>query len=155
MSEIRAQLITFDQAHALLKEQHNQANELFPELTLTGQYILPDYRLTRKREAFKIRKHTFLKKQYKSYVAFDSENGQTLWMHNFSSLTQALFWLQTGLKPGDTDSQFTFKEWQDSHDDEIEAFKNQLRELHKLHLAKKKVLEAKQAAHHPKKKAAK
>lgn len=155
MSEVRANLITLDEARALLKESKSQRDEFIPMLNTTGQYILPDYRLTRKREAFKIRKHTFLKKQYKSYVAFDSENGQTLWMHNFSSLTQALFWLQTGLKPGDTDSQFTFKEWQDSHDDEIEAFKNQLRELHKLHLAKKKALEAKQAAHHPKKKAAK
>ncbi|KRK96898.1 hypothetical protein FD04_GL001750 [Secundilactobacillus odoratitofui DSM 19909 = JCM 15043] len=155
MSEIRAQLINSDQAHALLKEQHTQANESFPELTLTGQYILPDYRLTRKREAFKIRKHIFLKKHYKSYVAFDSENGQTLWMHNFSSLTQALFWLQTGLKPGDTDSQFTFKDWQDNHADEIEEFKDQLRDLHKARLAKKKALEAKQAAHRPKKKATK
>lgn len=146
MSDIHAQLINIDQAHALLKEQHSQANEFFPELTLTGQYILPDYRLTRKREAFKIRKHTFLKKHYKSYVAFDSENGQTLWMHNFSSLTQALFWLQTGLKPGDTDSQFTLKDWQDAHADDINGFKDQLRELHKEAIAKKKAMEA----HHPK-----
>lgn len=146
MSEIHAQLINIDQAHALLKEQHSQANESFPELTLTGQYILPDYRLTRKREAFKIRKHTFLKKHYKSYVAFDSENGQTLWMRNFSSLTQALFWLQTGLKPGDTDSQFTFKDWQQAHLDDINGYKDQLRDLHKKDLAKKKAMEA----HHPK-----
>lgn len=151
MSEIRAQLINIDQAHALLKEQHSQANEFFPELTLTGQYILPDYRLTRKREAFKIRRHTFLKKHYKSYVAFDSENGQTLWMRNFSSLTQALFWLQTGLKPGDTDSQFSFKEWHDSHADEIEGYKEQLRALHKNAVAKKKATES--HAHKPKAKA--
>ncbi len=64
MSEIHAQLINIKQAHALLKEQHSQANEFFPELTLTGQYILPDYRLTRKREAFKIRKHTFFKEAF-------------------------------------------------------------------------------------------
>lgn len=151
MSEIRAQLITIDQARSLLKEQHNQANELFPELTLTGQFILPDYRLTRKREAFKIRKHIFLKKHYKSYVAFDSENGQTLWMHNFSSLSQALFWLETGLKPGDSDTSMSFKDWQTQHADSIDGLKDQLREIHKQRLAKKKASEA----HHPKKKSAK
>lgn len=143
ISAIRAHLINIKQARSMLKEQHNQANEIFPELTLTGQFILPDYRLTRKREAFKIRKHTFLKKHYKSYVAFDSENGQTLWMHNFSSLSQALFWLDTGLKPGDSDTSVSFKDWQDKNADDIVAFKDQLREMHH---ANKEAAAAKKAA---------
>lgn len=131
MSEIRANLITIDEARSLLKEQKSQADEFIPALTTTGQYILPDYRLTRKREAFKIRKHIFLKKHYKSYVAFDSENGQTLWMHNFSSLSQALFWLATGLKPGDSDSSLSFKDWVAKNQDQIDNLKEELRQLHK------------------------
>nr|WP_054659157.1 hypothetical protein [Secundilactobacillus kimchicus] len=123
MSEVRANLITLDEARALLKESKSQKDEFIPKLATTGQYILPDYRLTRKREAFKIRKHIFLKRQYKSYVAFDSENGQTLWMHNFSSLSQALFWLATGLKPGDSDSSMSFKDWMDHNQDQIDELK--------------------------------
>lgn len=134
MSEVSANLITLDEARALLKESKSQKTEFIPKLATTGQYILPNYRLTRKREAFKIRKHIFLKRQFKSYVAFDSENGQTLWMHNFSSLSQALFWLATGLKPGDSDSSMSFKEWINHNEDQIKDLKNKLRKLHKTHV---------------------
>lgn len=127
---IRASLITVDQARAMLKDQHDQQGEPFPELALSGQYILPDYRLTRKREAFKIRRHTFLKKHFRSYVAFDSDNGQTLWIHNFASLSEACFWLNTGLKPNDTDSASSYQEWKVKHVDEIEELKEQLRTQH-------------------------
>lgn len=133
---IRASLITVDQARAMLKDQRDQRSEPFPSLARSGQYILPDYRLTRKREAFKIRRHTFLKKHFRSYVAFDSDNGQTLWIHNFSSLSEACFWLNTGLKPNDTDSTSSYQEWKTKHLDEIEELKAQLRAQHKdLHKA--------------------
>ncbi|KRM57330.1 hypothetical protein [Secundilactobacillus malefermentans] len=127
MDHFRVKLITANQARALLKDQKSQRDEPFPELESTGQYILPDYRLTRKREAFKIRRHTFLKRHYKSYVAFDSENGQTLWMHNFASLTEALFWLDTGLKPTDTDSSFTYQDWKTKNTSDIQTIKDQLK----------------------------
>lgn len=129
-SPIRASLITVDQARAMLKDQHDQRGERFPQLALSGQYILPDYRLTRKREAFKIRRHTFLKKHFRSYVAFDSDNGQTLWIHNFPSLSEACFWLNTGLKPTDTDSASSYQEWKAHHLSEIETLKEQLRAQH-------------------------
>lgn len=76
-------------------------------------------------------KHTYLTKHYKSYVAFDSDNGHTLWMKNFASLTEAVFWLETGLDIGDTDTRSTYKEWKVKHEDAIEDLKNQLRELKK------------------------
>lgn len=129
-SPIRATLITVDQARAMLKDQHDQRGERFPHLALSGQYILPDYRLIRKREAFKIRRHTFLKRHFRSYVAFDSDNGQTLWIHNFPSLSEACFWLNTGLKPTDTDSASSYQEWKSLHVDEIEVLKKQLRTQH-------------------------
>ncbi|PWG00124.1 hypothetical protein [Levilactobacillus bambusae] len=129
--QLQAVLINVEQAHALLKDNVEQRKKTFPKLAQAGQFILPDYRLTRKREAFKIRKHTFLKKQARSYVAFDSDNGQTLWMHNFSSLSEACFWLNTGLKPTDTDTFESYSSWKVTHHDEIEALKDQLREAHK------------------------
>ncbi|WP_125580893.1 hypothetical protein [Levilactobacillus cerevisiae] len=140
---IRATIITVDQARAMLKDQREQRDERFPQLAVSGQYILPDYRLTRKREAFKIRRHTFLKKHFRSYVAFDSDNGQTLWIHNFPSLSEACFWLNTGLKPNDTDSTSSYQEWKNEHTDEIEALKEQLRAQH--HEKKKPVAAAKPA----------
>jgi len=127
---IRATLITVDQARAMLKDQHDQSGEPFPSLARSGQYILADYRMTRKREAFKIRRHTFLKKHFRSYVAFDSDNGQTLWSHNFPSLSEACFWLNTGLKPNDTDSTSSYQQWKTEHVDEIEVLKIELRTQH-------------------------
>ncbi|GAY73548.1 hypothetical protein [Lentilactobacillus kosonis] len=127
MTQLNATLISVEEAKALLKDRSDQINERFPQLKRQGKYILPDYRLTRKREAFKIRKHTFLARHARSYVAFDSENGQTLWMHNFSSLTEALFWLDTGLKPGDTDSSSSYKQWKIKHEDDILQLKDILR----------------------------
>lgn len=138
MDQFRVKLITVSQAWGLLKDQKAQRDERFPELESTGQYILPDYRLTRKREAFKIRRHTFLKHQYKSYVAFDSENGQTLWMHNFASLTEALFWLETGLKPTDSDSTYSYQDWKTDHADAIEKVKEELKQLKVAHAKKTK-----------------
>lgn len=128
MTQTKATLISVTEATALLKDRSDQINERFPQLKNKGKYILPDYRLTRKREAFKIRKHTFLQRHARSYVAFDSENGQTLWMHNFPSLTESLFWLDTGLKPTDTDTNTSYKQWKSQHEDDINALKDILRE---------------------------
>lgn len=141
---IRATLITVDQARAMLKDQHAQRSDPFPSLERSGQFILADYRLTRKREAFKIRRHTFLKKHFRSYVAFDSDNGQTLWIHNFPSLSAACFWLNTGLKPNDTDSTSSYQEWKTQHVAEIDALKQQLADQH--HEQKKPVASAKTKA---------
>lgn len=127
MTRTKATLITVEEAKALLKDRSDQINERFPRLKKQGKYILPDYRLTRKREAFKIRKHTFLQRHPRSYVAFDSENGQTLWMHNFPSLTEAIFWLDTGLKPTDTDTSTSYKQWKTQHEDDINVLKEILR----------------------------
>ncbi|EEI25366.1 hypothetical protein [Lentilactobacillus hilgardii] len=127
MTRTKATLITVEEARALLKDRSDQINERFPRLKKQGKYILPDYRLTRKREAFKIRKHTFLQRHPRSYVAFDSENGQTLWMHNFPSLTEAIFWLDTGLKPTDTDTSTSYKQWKTQHEDDINVLKEILR----------------------------
>ncbi|KAL3948074.1 hypothetical protein [Lentilactobacillus hilgardii] len=127
MTRTKATLITVEEAKALLKDRSDQINERFPRLKKQGKYILPDYRLTRKREAFKIRKHTFLQRHPRSYVAFDSENGQTLWMHNFPSLTEAIFWLDTGLKPTDTDTSTSHKQWKTQHEDDINVLKEILR----------------------------
>ncbi|GEP24983.1 MAG: hypothetical protein ABF679_08500 [Lentilactobacillus diolivorans] len=141
MTQTNATLITVDEAKALLKDRSDQINERFPRLKRQGKYILPDYRLTRKREAFKIRKHTFLQRHARSYVAFDSENGQTLWMHNFPSLTESLFWLDTGLKPTDTDTNTSYKQWKVKHEEDINTLKNILKERsreRKAALAKKK-----------------
>ncbi|WCJ47427.1 hypothetical protein OE230_00160 [Levilactobacillus brevis] len=124
---IQATIITVDQARAMLKDQRDQRDERFPQLASSGQYILPDYRLTRKREAFKIRRHTFLKKHFRSYVAFDSD--------------EACFWLNTGLKPNDTDSTSTYQEWKTEHMAEIDVLKEQLRTQHHEH--KKPVAAAK------------
>ena len=68
----------------------------------------------------------------------DSDNGHTLWFHNFGSLTEALFWLETGLKISDTDSHSNYKEWVTKHTDEITAFKDLLRETKKAQPKKKK-----------------
>ncbi|GHP13622.1 hypothetical protein YK48G_10470 [Lentilactobacillus fungorum] len=131
MTQTKATLITVTEAKALLKDRSDQINERFPQLKNKGKYILPDYRLTRKREAFKIRKHTFLQRHARSYVAFDSENGQTLWMHNFSSLTESLFWLDTGLKPTDTDTNTSYKQWKVMHEEDINTLKDILKERSK------------------------
>lgn len=79
--------------------------------------------------ALKIRKHTYLTKKFRSYVALDSANGHTLWMRNFGSLSEAIFWLETGMKIGDTDTdaRYSFKEWQEKHFEDIEKLKDQLR----------------------------
>ncbi|KRM90582.1 hypothetical protein [Fructilactobacillus florum] len=131
MTELNIKLITADQAMSMLRDRHAKRNERFPQLVVAGSYILPDYFLTRKREAFKIRRHTFLKKKPRSYVAFDSENGQTLWLRNFNSLSEAMFWLNTGLKPGDSDSKNSFNKWKESHHAAIESLKDELRSLSK------------------------
>ncbi|MFD1125716.1 hypothetical protein ACFQ22_10185 [Lentilactobacillus raoultii] len=146
MTRTKATLIMVEEAKALLKDRSDQINERFPQLKKQGKYILPDYRLTRKREAFKIRKHTFLQRHPRSYVAFDSENGQTLWMHNFPSLTEAIFWLDTGLKPTDTDTSTSYKQWKNQHEDDINELKDILRKRSqekKAAVAKKKAAKKK------------
>lgn len=146
MTRTKATLIMVEEAKALLKDRSDQINERFPQLKKQGKYILPDYRLTRKREAFKIRKHTFLQRHPRSYVAFDSENGQTLWMHNFPSLTEAIFWLDTGLKPTDTDTSTSYKQWKNQHEDDINELKDILRKRSqekKAAVAKKKAAQKK------------
>lgn len=138
MSKFNITLINAERAKAMLTEYKEQRKNSIPRLAHPGRYILPDYKLTRRRAAFKIVKHTFLTPHYKSYVAMDSDNGHTLWFHNFGSLTEALFWLETGLKISDTDSHSNYKEWVAKHDDEISAFKETLRELKKKQPTKKK-----------------
>jgi len=36
---IRATIISVDQARAMLKDQHEQRDERFPQLAISGQYI--------------------------------------------------------------------------------------------------------------------
>ncbi|CAJ1230207.1 hypothetical protein [Lactiplantibacillus xiangfangensis] len=138
MSKFDITLITADRAKGMLTEYKDQRKNSVPHLAHPGRYILPDYKLTRRRAAFKIVKHTFLTPHYKSYVAMDSDNGHTLWFHNFGSLTEALFWLETGLKISDTDSHSNYKEWVTKHTDNITAFKDLLRETKKAQPKKKK-----------------
>ncbi|MFB9768936.1 hypothetical protein [Lactiplantibacillus modestisalitolerans] len=138
MPKFNITLITAEQAKQMLTEYKEQRRNSVPHLTHPGRYILPDYKLTRRRAAFKIVKHTFLTPHYKSYVAMDSDNGHTLWFRNFGSLTEALFWLETGLKISDTDSHSNYKEWVTKHSAEIEAFKDQLRARKKAHPKKKR-----------------
>jgi len=138
MSKFDITLITADRAKGMLTEYKEQRKNSVPHLAHPGRYILPDYKLTRRRAAFKIVKHTFLTPHYKSYVAMDSDNGHTLWFHNFGSLTEALFWLETGLKISDTDSHSNYKEWVTKHTDDITAFKDLLRETKKAQPKKKK-----------------
>jgi len=138
MSKFDITLITADRAKGMLTEYKDQRKNSVPHLAHPGRYILPDYKLTRRRAAFKIVKHTFLTPHYKSYVAMDSDNGHTLWFHNFGSLTEALFWLETGLKISDTDSHSNYKEWVTKHTDDITAFKDLLRETKKAQPKKKK-----------------
>jgi len=138
MSKFDIKLITADRAKGMLTEYKDQRKNSVPHLAHPGRYILPDYKLTRRRAAFKIVKHTFLTPHYKSYVAMDSDNGHTLWFHNFGSLTEALFWLETGLKISDTDSHSNYKEWVTKHTDDITAFKDLLRETKKAQPKKKK-----------------
>lgn len=113
----------------MLVEFKSQRQDNVPILEKPGHYILPDYKLTRQRKALKIRKHTYLTKKFRSYVALDSANGHTLWMRNFGSLSEAIFWLETGMKIGDTDTdaRYSFKEWQEKHFEDIEKLKDQLR----------------------------
>jgi len=132
MSKFNISLISADRAKAMLTEYKEQRKNSIPRLAAPGRYILPDYKLTRRRAAFKIVKHTFLTPHYKSYVALDSDNGHTLWLHNFGSLTEALFWLETGLKISDTDSHSTYKEWIAKHTTEIDDFKLSLKQRPKL-----------------------
>ncbi|MFC6181816.1 hypothetical protein [Lactiplantibacillus daowaiensis] len=139
MSNFNIKLINAERAKAMLTEYKEQRKNSIPRLAHPGRYILPDYKMTRRRAAFKIVKHTFLTPHYKSYVALDSDNGHTLWLHNFGSLTEALFWLETGLKISDTDSHSNYKEWVTKHTEEIEAFKNLLRDRKKKAALKKKV----------------
>lgn len=137
MSQIDVELITEPTAKEFLTDYKEQKrNNNVPELKSQGHFILPDYKLTRQRKAFKIMKHTYLTKHYKSYVAFDSDNGHTLWMKNFASLTEAVFWLETGLEIGDTDTRSTYKDWKIKHDDKIQSLKDQLRLLKKKHASK-------------------
>lgn len=124
-------LINVTAAKAMLTEYKSEKRNTVPTLSKPGRYILPDYKLTRRRTAFKIVKHTFLTAHYKSYVAFDSDNGHTLWMRNFGSLTEALFWLESGLKITDLDSHSTYKEWIAKHTTEIDNYKADLRKLSK------------------------
>ncbi|MHA8110229.1 hypothetical protein ACYATP_01750 [Lactobacillaceae bacterium Melli_B4] len=131
MTNLDTTLITVNDAWAMLKDKKKQQNERFPQFQKNGKFILPDYKLTRKREAFKIRKRLFLKRHARSYVAFDSNNGQTLWLHNFPSLSEALFWLDTGLKTNDVDSHSSYRQWKDRHLDDINSFKDQLRKKSK------------------------
>lgn len=138
MSNFNITLISADRAKDMLTEYKTQRKNSIPRLAHPGRYILPDYKLTRRRAAFKIVKHTFLTPHYKSYVAMDSDNGHTLWFHNFGSLTEALFWLETGLKISDTDSHSNYKEWVTKHADEITAFKDLLRERKRAQPKKKK-----------------
>lgn len=138
MSNFNISLITADRAKGMLTEYKEQRKNSIPHLDHPGRYILPDYKLTRRRAAFKILKHTFLTPHYKSYVALDSDNGHTLWMRNFGSLTEALFWLETGLKISDTDSHSNYKQWVAKHGDDIDAFKDRLRERKKSQLKKAK-----------------
>lgn len=72
-------------------------------------------------------------------------------MHNFPSLTEALFWLDTGLKPTDTDTNTSYKSWKEMHEDDITALKDILKERSKK---RKEALAAKKAATMPKKKPA-
>ncbi|WP_318764878.1 hypothetical protein [Lactiplantibacillus carotarum] len=138
MSKFNIFLITADRAKGMLTEYKEQRKNSIPKLAHPGRYILPDYKLTRRRAAFKIVKHTFLTPHYKSYVAMDSDNGHTLWFHNFGSLTEALFWLETGLKISDTDSHSNYKEWVTKHSEEIDAFKDLLRSSKQERVTKKK-----------------
>ena len=62
-------------------------------------------------------------------------------MHNFPSLTESLFWLDTGLKPTDTDTNTSYKQWKVKHEEDINTLKNILKERsreRKAALAKKK-----------------
>lgn len=133
MAKIDVQIIDQPTAKAMLVEFKSQHQDNVPVLKNPGHYILPDYKLTRQRKAFKIRKHTYLTKKFRSYVALDSANGHTLWMRNFGSLSEAVFWLETGMKIGDTDTdaRFSFKDWQKNHVEEIELLKEELRQKSK------------------------
>lgn len=133
MAKIDVKIIDQPTAKAMLVEFKSQRQDNVPVLKHPGHYILPDYKLTRQRKAFKIRKHTYLTKKFRSYVALDSANGHTLWMRNFGSLSEAVFWLETGMKIGDTDTdaRFSFKDWQLTHVDEIEELKEELRQKSK------------------------
>ncbi len=64
-------------------------------------------------------------------------------MHNFPSLTESLFWLDTGLKPTDTDTNTSYKQWKVKHEDDINALKDILRERSRK---RKEALAAKKAS---------
>ncbi|GEP19402.1 hypothetical protein [Pediococcus argentinicus] len=127
MSKFNVELIDQPTAKEMIVEFKSQKQDNVPVLSNPGHYILPDYKLTRQRKAFKIRKHTYLTKKFRSYVAFDSDNGHTLWFKNFGSLSEAVFWLESGLKLSDNDPSFPYKEWQEKHADDIENLKAQLK----------------------------
>ncbi|ABJ67395.1 hypothetical protein AAHB41_02260 [Pediococcus pentosaceus] len=129
MAKFDVHIIDHPTAKEMLVEFKSQRQDNVPILEKPGHYILPDYKLTRQRKALKIRKHTYLTKKFRSYVALDSANGHTLWMRNFGSLSEAIFWLETGMKIGDTDTdaRYSFKEWQEKHFEDIEKLKDQLR----------------------------
>lgn len=129
MAKFDVHIIDHATAKEMLVEFKSQRQDNVPILEKPGHYILPDYKLTRQRKALKIRKHTYLTKKFRSYVALDSANGHTLWMRNFGSLSEAIFWLETGMKIGDTDTdaRYSFKEWQEKHFEDIEKLKDQLR----------------------------
>ena len=129
MAKFDVHIIDHPTAKEMLVEFKSLRQDNVPILEKPGHYILPDYKLTRQRKALKIRKHTYLTKKFRSYVALDSANGHTLWMRNFGSLSEAIFWLETGMKIGDTDTdaRYSFKEWQEKHFEDIEKLKDQLR----------------------------
>lgn len=139
MANFDVNIIDQPTAKAMLVEFKSQRQDNVPVLKHPGHYILPDYKLTRQRKAFKIRKHTYLTKKFRSYVALDSANGHTLWMRNFGSLSEAVFWLETGMKIGDTDTdvRFSYKKWKAAHEEDIEKLKDELRAKSKAKEAKK------------------
>lgn len=91
MAKFDVHIIDHPTAKEMLVEFKSQRQDNVPILEKPGHYILPDYKLTRQRKALKIRKHTYLTKKFRSYVALDSANGHTLWMRNFGSLSEAIF----------------------------------------------------------------
>ncbi|MCZ3394136.1 hypothetical protein MU545_20280, partial [Enterococcus faecium] len=98
MAKFDVHIIDHPTAKEMLVEFKSQRQDNVPILEKPGHYILPDYKLTRQRKALKIRKHTYLTKKFRSYVALDSENGHTLCMRYFGSLSEAIFWLETVMK---------------------------------------------------------
>lgn len=64
MANFDVNIIDQPTAKAMLVEFKSQRQDNVPVLKHPGHYILPDYKLTRQRKAFKIRKHTYLTKSF-------------------------------------------------------------------------------------------